>query len=883
MDNLKKAASLLFGLALAASLAPSAALASNGPAGRARTAANELGDGLAVSKVLGEPDENGVRMETLEAYAEGSMSVVTKSVPADIVLVLDQSGSMSDPFGTESGSYEDVLGRTNDWLYRSAAGVGFDEPNLYVGKGDGTYAPVSVERRWNRNARQYEYTYTWEGQDAPFVSSGSNAAPNLPAGAALYVYRSGGSISRAEALKTAAHGFVDAVKKNAVGADGVAGTDDDVAHRVAVVGFANGSIQDDWAFSGDSYHNTGLFDGGSLTLYNNIGADQYASALKDMSADEGSANVKASIDALQADGGTYIDYGLAMAQSVFDGAFVAQGEERDRVVVVLTDGSPGTRGSDEGVANRAIAAAAGLKGSGATVYSVGIFPNAIASGSLPVYSRSWNDDMSNRFMHLLSSNYPSAASMTSSGDRFVDVEGAMPDFYFAASDAAGLEAVFRAIAQESGGSSIQLDDEAFVKDVMAPGFALAPGTDASGIEVFTQAYRGDGPDGNPVWGEPTPLTDPGIVVESSTVTVSGFDYAGNWVGKVNAGTSEETVHGSKLVVRIPVVRTATFGGTGYANAVETGVYLDEDTKVKEFPRPVDGVPIAYQAAASDDAVWLGEEAQLADNLEWSDGFQPNGKNNALVNIDYTLEVDGRTYVCSVPAGTDTTAAGYASSWTLDGQSVDAISVLPLVAGSAEYRFACTVSDAWTGDNPQPSLGVSAPFTVEAKACSITFAKKLEAGSASFESGDSFLFSLVQDEGTIERYRRLAETYPGAETLLTGDVRFVLQKDGTAVVTGLPVGGYAALEDARWSWRYELTGGSVTADGEQVGEGIASGSGSAGLLVSLPAELPSSGSMTGDVLVTFANKLVDGGWLSHETRATNLFDVVDGVVEVTSEG
>ena len=371
------------------------------------------------------------------------------------------------------------------------------KPNLYVGKGDGTYAPVSVERRWNRNARQYEYTYTWEGQDAPFVSSGSNAAPNLPAGAALYVYRSGGSISRAEALKTAAHGFVDAVKKNAVGADGVAGTDDDVAHRVAVVGFANGSIQDDWAFSGDSYHNTGLFDGGSLTLYNNIGADQYASALKDMSADEGSANVKASIDALQADGGTYIDYGLAMAQSVFDGAFVAQGEERDRVVVVLTDGSPGTRGSDEGVANRAIAAAAGLKGSGATVYSVGIFPNAIASGSLPVYSRSWNDDMSNRFMHLLSSNYPSAASMTSSGDRFVDVEGAMPDFYFAASDAAGLEAVFRAIAQESGGSSIQLDDEAFVKDVMAPGFALAPGTDASGIEVFTQAYRGDGPDGDP--------------------------------------------------------------------------------------------------------------------------------------------------------------------------------------------------------------------------------------------------------------------------------------------------------------------------------------------------------------------------------------------------
>ncbi len=191
MDNLKKAASLLFGLALAASLAPSAALASNGPAGRARTAANELGDGLAVSKVLGEPDENGVRMETLEAYAEGSMSVVTKSVPGTSCSCSTSRAPWA-PFGTES-LVRGRLGRTNDWLYRSAAGVGFDEPNLYVGKGDGTYAPVSVERRWNRNARQYEYTYTWEGQDAPFVSSGSNAAPNLPAGAALYVYRSGGS------------------------------------------------------------------------------------------------------------------------------------------------------------------------------------------------------------------------------------------------------------------------------------------------------------------------------------------------------------------------------------------------------------------------------------------------------------------------------------------------------------------------------------------------------------------------------------------------------------------------------------------------------------------------------------------------------------------
>lgn len=63
--------------------------------------ADQPGDsGMQVSKTA-TPNSDGTYTITLEAYATGSQvtSTITEDIPTDIILVLDQSGSMDDPMG----------------------------------------------------------------------------------------------------------------------------------------------------------------------------------------------------------------------------------------------------------------------------------------------------------------------------------------------------------------------------------------------------------------------------------------------------------------------------------------------------------------------------------------------------------------------------------------------------------------------------------------------------------------------------------------------------------------------------------------------------------------------------------------------------------------
>ena len=64
-------------------------------------AAEETGEGMEISKTAID-NGDGTYTITLEAYATGERfsTEVTKDVPADIVLVLDQSGSMDEEMYT---------------------------------------------------------------------------------------------------------------------------------------------------------------------------------------------------------------------------------------------------------------------------------------------------------------------------------------------------------------------------------------------------------------------------------------------------------------------------------------------------------------------------------------------------------------------------------------------------------------------------------------------------------------------------------------------------------------------------------------------------------------------------------------------------------------
>lgn len=62
-------------------------------------------NGMGYSKNISKPDNNGVYTITLEAFTTGKVEVTQKSLPADIVLVLDISGSMAyDMNGNQPGS-----------------------------------------------------------------------------------------------------------------------------------------------------------------------------------------------------------------------------------------------------------------------------------------------------------------------------------------------------------------------------------------------------------------------------------------------------------------------------------------------------------------------------------------------------------------------------------------------------------------------------------------------------------------------------------------------------------------------------------------------------------------------------------------------------------
>lgn len=65
--------------------------------------------GLGYSKNISTPDDKGVYTITLEAFTTGQVTVTQKSIPADIVLVLDVSGSMRYNMGSDSGSSNERL------------------------------------------------------------------------------------------------------------------------------------------------------------------------------------------------------------------------------------------------------------------------------------------------------------------------------------------------------------------------------------------------------------------------------------------------------------------------------------------------------------------------------------------------------------------------------------------------------------------------------------------------------------------------------------------------------------------------------------------------------------------------------------------------------
>lgn len=231
---------------------------------------------------------------------------------------------------------------------------------------------------------------------------------------------------RIDALKAAANSFIDEIAKQNANI-----SDPAQQHQVSLVKFA-GKISNQ--VGNDTYRD------GRYT-YN------YSQVMKNLTSCVGSSvkDLKRTVGAISPAGSTRADYGLQFAAGQTSGR-----ENAKKIVVFFTDGSPtSSSGFEAGVAGDAVSAAKSMKDAGATIYSVGIFSGANPSAD-PTNSGTSDE---NKFMHAVSSNYPTA-SYTDQGwviSNWVWSFGARAtdsDFYKAASNAADLKTLFDEISQE---------------------------------------------------------------------------------------------------------------------------------------------------------------------------------------------------------------------------------------------------------------------------------------------------------------------------------------------------------------------------------------------------------------------------------------------------
>lgn len=647
---------------------------------------NAPDSGMKISKTA-TANNDGSYTITLEAFATGSKVITEQKtdIPTDIVLVIDQSGSMKDPIGGytytayRKGSGWNSRNYHNEEYYPLRHNGGSE--NLWHKLNNNEYIAVSVEQKMVYTAisgwsnRKYhdnqnslyclvlgeyksvtvkreghlfsadEYWYTVDGQQILYTT-GDDSIPNFGQYAPLYQsvkkyiysytlngattvieesfgdgsspdtqfyrrdYSSSAGDTRLNALKNAATTFANAVAAKAAGEDGdINAPADNVNHRIAVVGFASGQRYNGTNYN---YNNTEVFVGSNQYRYGTAAQGQYGNAFQNMNTSTGVGNVSASIEALSADGGTLTNLGLEMGNGIFGANPIAEGEKRNRVVIVFSDGVPGWSGYDSDTANSAIAQAGTAKNTyGATVYTIGIFPGADATSA---GNQNGNEtEKANWFMQRVSSNtqYPQS-----------------PSYYLSAADAGTLNSIFQQISNqiETGGAETTLGSETVVKDIISPYFTLPAGTTASGIRIDTYACTGK--DGNTyTWsgtsGGPSGAT---ATVDGDQVSVTGFDFSENWCGTETDAQGNSTVRGNKLVISFEVSPKSGFlGGNEVITNASAGIYENgsAQTPVMTFEQPKVNVPIQdVTVTATDKNVYLKGEVtaeQLKDGAEISVG------------------------------------------------------------------------------------------------------------------------------------------------------------------------------------------------------------------------------------------------------------------------
>lgn len=758
---------------------------------RAPAAKEPADNGLALSKTA-TTNADGSYTIRMEAYTTGKVITSTKTVPVDIVLVLDQSGSMADDFnGNETNTNEN----RRQYAMKQAVNNFIDKVNeKYSAEADHRMAIVT----FGSSASTLQgWTFVNEagktalqGKITRLPDTISNQATNVAAG-----------MTQAETLMGSGYNYkgtnTQRQKVVIVFTDGVPTTGTDFDTTVATNAIASAKRLKD---AGATVYTVGIFTGANpKELYGASGFDTNS-----------------------------------------------DGSEKSKWIKDTWGFFPGTD-----------------------------FPEA-------------DRPAGNRFLNYLSSNYPDATSIglkrSTAGwgvfhykityEILENFTRTASNYYLTAKDSASLSKIFQEISENIQSANINLGSETVVKDAVSTYFDLP--ANASGIKLYTAAAKADGTFENRV-AAPSAVK---ATVDGDTVSVTGFNFNDNFVS--DKAKSDGT-YGKKLIIEFTVTPKDGFlGGNQVPTNDKAAVYDKDGGEVEAAASPVVDVPVAQPALSVSDKViyedgsvalselystneYTGENAWKADyvditvdtgvsgstvspeyctdyNIKVSytpknEGAE-NGKDvsatatvhvlkpTVTVNATDVWKYYGEDY--NTPEGSNITGS---VTWADEhGHDISGITVIgsePYGTDDLQYSYD---HGQFVVPNTDTTIKVSAKvggvekantsYVVHPKFCTLTVNKSV---AKTYSNNDSFIFNVV-GKGNVPY---------NAQVVITGN--------GSAILTGLPIGDYTVTEDTNWSWRYTCDSSS--------------------------ASTTLSASKDNDRL-TITNKLTENNWLGNETFVIN---------------
>ena len=627
------------------------------------------GKDFAYSKNISSPFNDGVYYIKLESFATGAGDIVDK--PADIVLVLDVSGSMRNNYGNTTGMYP--FGSTGSTYNQGYCPDHFQTNGAQAGtsyKWEGEYYPIYEYKLDHGQGTNPRYDYGIYFDDGNGVrhwlweTGVVDEWPELHAGNTKIYW---GMLwkqkrkSRLDELKEAVKEFIDIIQDNDLNFIDENGNkyprEHALGNKISIVKFAH------------SYYTNGsnVMTNTTLDVGNHVGAADvkaynYTELVINMTSvatDTGKQALYDAVDGLIEGGHTAADFGTQLANAVLNQASVKD-RDSNKTVVLFTDGDPNHNdGFITSVANATINNANTSK----TTHKAKVFAVAV-----------FDEENDNRrdYMNRVSSNYKDATSMTT-GTLITPASKRV--FYQNAADG-NLKEVFANIAKQAGGSGSVLSAAASNVDVVSNSFILPEGTNSQNIgdrvKVFTAPLTDIDDDGKYIFGTETlaghatdtyqvldedgevigtykvdevpnpsgstPATLPITVGLQGTneISVTNFDYGNNWCGPIkNQAHQVIGYHGHKIIILIPIKMNpdAVGGPNVETNEEGSGIYSNNQPYV-EFKSPTVSLPVNIHIEKAglvgvESAKFMIEKAVLRD-LEGDDD-------------EYTLE-----YITSIP-------------------------------------------------------------------------------------------------------------------------------------------------------------------------------------------------------------------------------------------